>query len=74
MSQGQAGSEQGQGDTCRSTTARGNSSWIAGLGRMVSQRSEARGIGKYLGFLTLGDREHFVIKLKEFFHSNWSDN
>lgn len=36
MSQGQVGSMQGQGDTCRSAAASGNSSWICKLGRMVS--------------------------------------
>lgn len=64
MSQGQVGSRQGQGDTCRSTAAGGNLSWIPRLGRMFSQRSETR--STYLGFVPLGDRKHFVMKLKEF--------
>ena len=36
VSWGRAGSEQGQGDTCRSTAARGNVSWIPGIGGRVS--------------------------------------
>lgn len=67
MSQGQAGGSRGGAVKATCPGSVGSGGWFH---REV--RCEAE--GNTWAFSPSGDGAHFLIKLKKFFHSKWSDN